>query len=321
MYKNNKTEPLFEWAFFINTDRNERFEEYNKNLERKYGILKKYWSFDKQTSLELLENYIKKQYCICEVSGNIYYYSKDRKPAINSSFGIGLTTPNEDAIHAFFPLNIKDNKNGMLFCFFRKKEEKEKYRQKWVFEKFISSSDLGDWRNILTNFRESLTGKYILGKLGADFDPTEIQIKEPGFDTGHVKENPCRFLPENVTEMFDFIKCKFGENHDYGNAINDLIETIIGYNIDSIDDKERLYSWPVEELSEFVNNDNKDGSELAPINFLYPFRFKKEIRAAMVIRVTIGQKSPMLTTILDLKQAYMGAKLYNPYFKSDWLTL
>ena len=42
----------------------------------------------------------------------------------------------------------------------------------------------------------------------------------------------------------------------------------------------------------------------------------------MVIRLTYGKKpNASLATIFDLKQAFMGAKLYDPNFESKWLTI
>lgn len=331
MSQNNNKEPLLEWAFFISDNQNERIKKYKDDLE-KYEINAENWSFDSRSSpFKLLDNYIMKQYCICEASGYIYYYNKNKKPAIEDYTGIGPTKPKQDAKFALFPLNLIAPGNGMLFCFFKKNENKETYKQDWIFDKFISSSESSSWNNILIDLGNSSTSINILERLGvAKFDPTKITIKDkdnkPGFDIKHVKKDDRldRFLPKNVSDMFKFVnkKCKIGEiKDDYRAAIKNLIEAIIGFNIDSINDEERLYSWDLDDLSKFANNGNEDGLNYDPINFLYPLRFKNQIRAAMVIRVTIGNKKPILKTILDLKQAYMGAKLYNPYFKSDWLTL
>ena len=79
-----------------------------------------------------------------------------------------------------------------------------------------------------------------------------------------------------------------------------------------------MRSWAI---TDFVNLTDEIDYNYIPINILYPFRFSEKVCGVMVFRITNVNNQPSLVTMLDLEQAYKGAKLYDSTFTSSWLNI
>ena len=322
---------FFDWAFFINKKRKERNKKYEE-LCRKYEIDKEIWTLGED--FNLLENYIFKLFELCNAWGVIYYFKNKEQPksAIekNNDGGYGPNIPTSDAEFALFNLDIETRYDGRLFCLFEKNNQEE-VKQDWIFVDFISFDNIPpEWRNIneILNCIEEKEEEKLKSKLNKFFKFEEFKFKFEEFKNEkftddscvleHIMKNKDRFLTSDIQELFNT-----DPNHK---AVKEIIETFICFNLKQINKDECLYSWPLEELKKRPLDDEDDGFGYIPINFLYPFRLGDDVCAAMVFRVLQNNFAPQskkveLRTILDLEQAYKGAKLYDLKFESEWLTL
>lgn len=281
----------------------------------KSGINKQDWTLE--NDFDVLKNYIQFHYILCELSQRIFYYDKENATLEATKNKNERGEPSDKAKYALFNLNILKNiKNpemNYLYCLFKRNSENEK----WNFEKIISREDKC-WNYTIRDINKlSMYSKFEI--TGDKIPPIEkLDFKDIYFNTNHIfekkenedtnKERIKRFLPESLRSIL---------NEEYTEFI---IESIIGYNIyniykiDKIEDikKECLMSWPIMEL----NREN-----LVGVNFMFPLRIKDDICGALVLRATSNNGKLQLTTILDLEQAYKGAKLYDPRFSSEWLTI
>lgn len=332
--KSLNKEPLLEWANFIdeahkddeayvNIKSNHLFtnEEYEELLCEKYGLDKDDWTI--VSDFDLLENYIKKKFIVCNSCGVIRYYAdydeKEKKyPAADAKgfTGVGPSEPNSKAKFAVFSLDIDVNGNGILFCLFEKNEDSKE--KPWTFKQFISSSESGRWFNNLPKIKED--AKPTLKRLGSEFDVSKLQSSKMTnltFNIDHVKKEGHieRFLPKEVIDLFNIARRKSSkkDKQRIDATINDLIEIFIYDNIKLLNMDECLCGWAISDLEQ---------KDYVPVNLFFPFRLKGRIYAAMVVRITAENEQPVLATIFDLRMAYTGAKLYYAQkLSSGWLTI
>ena len=278
----NKNKPkIFKWAYFLNKE--QRQKEY-RNLCKTYKIKEKDWTIN--ISFDLLENYIFKQYELCSSASLIFYFRKVGNKLLSAfeKNEVGLLAPASNAEFAVFNLNIETPHNGVLFCIFEKNTNK---KSPWIFKQFISSNDSCEWMGTLIALKSK---RPTLSTIGYDegFDFLKIDFTKPEILMEHIKKR------------------------------NEITEEIVRYNIKQINKDECVFSWAI---TDFDNLTDEDDYKYFPVNILYPFRLLGEVCAAMVFRITHKNEESCLVTIFDLEQAYMGAKLYNPTFKSTWLTI
>lgn len=309
----NKNKPkIFEWAYFLNKE--QRQKEY-RNLCKTYKIKEKDWTIN--ISFDLLENYIFKQYELCSSASLIFYFRKVGNKLLSAfeKNEVGLLAPASNAEFAVFNLNIETPHNGVLFCIFEKNTNK---KNPWIFKQFISSNDSCEWMGTLIALKSK---RPTLSTIGYDegFDFLKIDFTKPEILMEHIKKRDERFLTSGIREVFNFARVTAREEYvDIEDSINEITEEIVRYNIKQINKDECLFSWAI---TDFDNLTDEDDYKYFPVNILYPFRLLGEVCAAMVFRITHKNEESCLVTIFDLEQAYMGAKLYNPTFKSTWLTI
>lgn len=300
-----------------------------KNIESKLfdKIDKKDWKINLQDGklYDVFSNFVTNLLKLCYAYGYIYYYDSDRKSAIQSkaTFPGCPTEPSDNAIFALFNLRIKDpKKNGYFFCLFKRDENKIEGRNKWIFNELISNTYDNGWFNILNDLRGvSDFGEFAKKELGLNPISIEENSYKISYTIDHISEYKKdkfsrlkRFLPKKVRSILKDYK-----DSNNNEAVKLIVEEIICWNIKSIKEDEKIISWNVKDLLEASEECNE--ITLSQLNYLYPFRFNEEICGAMVIRTTSNNNEPIFKTILDLKQAYVGAKLYNPNFRSEWLTI
>ena len=310
--KNSNKRKLFEWAYCLNKEqRQKKYEE----LCKTYNIKENEWTIDEK--FDLLENYIFKQYELCQEC-YIYYFKRSGenfRSAIQKN-EVGNISPAPDAEFALFNLNIPTPRNGILFCVFERCKEK---RLSWTFKEFISSSDSSEWHQILLDMGDlkptfhNIVDNYLVGNFD-DVDFREISYEAAPFPMDHIYKRYERYLPACIKKVYN---CTKSINVDIEDSINKIVEELINNNVKHIDVNEYVLSWAI---TDFINDENGSEFGYIPINILFPFRFLGEVYAAMVFRIT-RQKKPCLVTMLNLKQAYSGAKLYNSIFKSPWLSI
>lgn len=131
----------------------------------------------------------------------------------------------------------------------------------------------------------------------------------------HIATRYERFLPSEVIAVFS--SASSNTEVDIEKSISKIVEELINYNITQLNKSECVRSWAI---TDFVNSDEIDYNYI-PINFLYPFRFLEKVCGVMVFRITNVNNQPSLVTMLDLEQAYKGAKLYDSTFTSSWLNI
>lgn len=317
-----------------NSDKKININNKLKELE-KYNIHKDKWTI--KYPFDVLRNYIQMRTKLCYYAGLIYYYKRDERDkyteAIKPRGPYCPNEPEEDAEKAILNLDINTKDNGKLFCIFEKKKNDKNFH----FEKFCASNDSDlqkemqrvqnekitpDKFDIIENFDKSILDKR---DKRVDFTKTPIDINHIIKNMNYVPEANNekrieRFLPKNIRDFFDTNK-----TDEHNQAKCDLIKSIIGLNMRLIKKETHVFSWPIEDM---IKNSQPD---LYCRNILFPLYFpweekEDDICAAMVFRVfkSKGDTSPLstrLSTIFDLKQAFMGAKLYDPNFESKWLTI
>lgn len=296
-----------------------------KNIESKlFDIIdKKDWEINLPNGklYDVFSNFVTNLLKLCYAYGYIYYYDSDRKSAIQSeaTFPGCPTVPSDNAVFALFNLRINVPRKGIFYCLFERNTNKIGGQNEWIFKGLNSTYKCDEWYNILNDLRNvSDFWKQAEKKI----KPKPINIEENSYDIpyyiNHFFNNNCsrleRFLPNKVRSILkDY-------NDDNNNeAVKLIVEEFICWNIKSIKEDEKIISWNVKDLLKASEECNE--ITLSQLNYLYPFRFNEVICGAMVIRTTSNNNEPILKTILDLKQAYVGAKLYNPNFRSEWLTI
>lgn len=311
----NDSQPkIFEWAYFLNKE--QRKKEYEKLCEA-YNIKKRDWTI--KEDFDVLENYIFKQYELCNSVSCIFYFKKvkNQLQSANEKNEVGFITPTSNAEFALYNLNITTPHKGKLFCIFKKNANE---KQPWAFKQFISSNDNSEWQRILNSLKNEIP---TLDKIGCkDFDPSQIDMTESGISMDHIATRYERFLPSEVIAVFS--SASSNTEVDIEKSISKIVEELINYNIMQLNKmqlnkkSECVRSWAI---TDFVNLTDEIDYNYIPINFLYPFRFLEKVCGVMVFRITNVNNQPSLVTMLDLEQAYKGAKLYDSTFTSSWLNI
>lgn len=160
-----------------------------------------------------------------------------------------------------------------------------------------------------------------LDKIGCkDFDLSQIDMTEPGISMDHIATRYERFLPSEVIAVFN--SASSNTEVDIEKSISKIVEEMINYNITQLNKNKNkskcVRSWAI---TDFVNSTDEIDYNYIPINILYPFRFLEKVCGVMVFRITNVNNQPSLVTMLDLEQAYKGAKLYDSTFTSSWLNI
>lgn len=235
---------------------------------------------------------------------------------------MGFITPTSNAEFALYNLNITTPHNGKLFCIFKKNTNE---KQPWAFKQFISSNDNSEWQRILISLKNEIP---TLDKIGCkDFDLSQIDMTKPGISMDHIATRYERFLPSEVIAVFnsassntEFNSASSNTEVDIEKSISNIVEEMINYNITQLNKNksECVRSWAI---TDFVNLTDEIDYNYIPINILYPFRFSEKVCGVMVFRITNVNNQPSLVTMLDLEQAYKGAKLYDSTFTSSWLNI
>ena len=304
----NDSQPkIFEWAYFLNKE--QRKKEYEKLCEA-YNIKKRDWTI--KEDFDVLENYIFKQYELCNSVSCIFYFKKGKNQlqSANEKNEVGFITPTSNAEFALYTLNITTPHNGKLFCIFKKNANE---KQPWAFKQFISSNDNSEWQRILNSLKNEIP---TLDKIEyKDFDLSQIDMTKPGISMDHIATRYERFLPSEVIAVFN--SASSNTEVDIEKSISKIVEEMINYNITQLNKSECVRSWAI---TDFVNSDEIDYNYI-PINILCPFRFLEKVCGVMVFRITDVNNQPSLVTMLDLEQAYKGAKLYDSTFTSSWLNI
>ena len=306
----NDSQPkIFEWAYFLNKE--QRKKEYEKLCEA-YNIKKRDWTI--KEDFDVLENYIFKQYELCNSVSCIFYFKKvkNQLQSANEKNEVGFITPTSNAEFALYNLNITTPHNGKLFCIFKKNANE---KQPWAFKQFISSNDNSEWQRILISLKNEIP---TLDKIECkDFDLSQIDMTKPGISMDHIATRYERFLPSEVIAVFN--SASSNTEVDIEKSISKIVEEMINYNITQLNKNksECVRSWAI---TDFVNSDEIDYNYI-PINILYPFRFLEKVCGVIVFRITNVNNQPSLVTMLDLEQAYKGAKLYDSTFTSSWLNI
>lgn len=304
----NDSQPkIFEWAYFLNKE--QRKKEYEKLCEA-YNIKKRDWTI--KEDFDVLENYIFKQYELCNSVSRIFYFKKvkNQLQSANEKNEVGFITPTSNAEFALYNLNITTPHNGKLFCIFKKNANE---KQPWAFKQFISSNDNSEWQRILRSLKNEIP---TLDKIEyEDFDLSQIDMTKPEISMDHIATRYERFLPSEVIAVFS--SASSNTEVDIEKSISKIVEELINYNITQLNKSECVRSWAI---TDFVNSDEIDYNYI-PINFLYPFRFLEKVCGVMVFRITNVNNQSSLVTMLDLEQAYKGAKLYDSTFTSSWLKI
>ena len=325
----NDSQPkIFEWAYFLNKE--QRKKEYEKLCEA-YNIKKRDWTI--KEDFDVLENYIFKQYELCNSVSRIFYFKKGKNQlqSANEKNEVGFITPTSNAEFALYNLNITTPHNGKLFCIFKKNTNE---KQPWAFKQFISSNDNSEWQRILISLKNEIP---TLDKIGCkDFDLSQIDMTKPGISMDHIATRYERFLPSEVIAVFnsassntefnsassntEFNSASSNTEVDIEKSISNIVEEMINYNITQLNKNksECVRSWAI---TDFVNLTDEIDYNYIPINILYPFRFSEKVCGVMVFRITNVNNQPSLVTMLDLEQAYKGAKLYDSTFTSSWLNI
>lgn len=309
----NDSQPkIFEWAYFLNKE--QRKKEYEKLCEA-YNIKKRDWTI--KEDFDVLENYIFKQYELCNSVSCIFYFKKvkNQLQSANEKNEVGCITPTSNAEFALYNLNITTPHNGKLFCIFKKNANE---KQPWAFKQFISSNDNSEWQRILTSLKNEIP---TLDKIECeDFDLSQIDMTKPGISMDHIATRYERFLPSEVIAVFN--SASSNTEVDIEKSISKIVEELINYNIMQLNKNKNkskcVRSWAI---TDFVNLTDEIDYNYIPINILYPFRFLEKVCGVMVFRITNVNNQPSLVTMLDLEQAYKGAKLYDSTFTSSWLNI
>ena len=156
-----------------------------------------------------------------------------------------------------------------------------------------------------------------LDKIGCkDFDLSQIDMTKPGISMDHIATRYERFLPSEVIAVFN--SASSNTEVDIEKSISKIVEEMINYNITQLNKSECVRSWAI---TDFVNLADEIDYNYIPINILYPFRFLEKVCGVMVFRITNVNNQSSLVTMLDLEQAYKGAKLYDSTFTSSWLKI
>ena len=309
MIQDKNNPKIFEWAYCLNKE--QRQEKYEKLCDI-YDIKQPDWTIDE--NFDLLENYIFKQYELCNSASCIFYLKKVKNELqfAHEKNEVGLITPTSNAEFALFNLNITTPHNGKLFCIFEKNANKK--QQPWVFKQFISSNDNSEWQKILISLKDEIP---TLDKIGCkDFNLSQINMTKPEILMGHIATRYKRFLPSEVIAVFE--SALINAEVYMKKSIDKVIEEMINYNVMQLNKDDCVRSWAI---TDFVNLIGENDYNYIPINILCPFRFLGNVCGVMVFRITTLNKQPCLVTMFDLKQAYIGAKLYDSTFKSSWLTI
>lgn len=295
-----------------NCDKENNFNEYEELQKlKKYNIYETDWTIN--WPFDVLKNYIlMRTELLCYRLRFISFYKKndEKDKYVDATKKIYQTRyeeePKETAEIALLNLNIIDvSNNGIIFCVFEKQDDK-----KFHFKEFKSSCDNGDlFKKMRDEKNRNPKLEEIIGKdedellNSANFTDIQHNIDHITKDKEHLKR-----LPKAINTLYNQFKHK--------GIVKELINSIIGFNVRLTDKKDAVLSWSIKDVK-------NDKGAYYPVNILFPLYYPHyEVCAAMVIRLTYGKKpNASLATIFDLKQAFMGAKLYDPNFESKWLTI